>query len=129
MVRTIIVALALLAVGQASAAPEWRQARDFEVRLESFDIEPRQMRFRAGEPLRLRLVNVSAQAHSFDAGSFFARAQLRRRESRLLRGGKVVVPANDVREILLIPARGRYSARSGSLFNRLLGMSSEIIVE
>lgn len=129
MVRPLLVVLAILCATPASAAPEWRQARDFEVRLESFDIEPRMMRFRAGEPLRLRLVNVSGQTHSFDAEAFFARAQLRRREARLLQSGKVIVPPNQVREILLVPAPGSYRARSGSLFNRLLGMSSRIIVE
>lgn len=129
MFRFILLGLAFSGAAPALAAPEWRQARDYEVRLSSFDIEPREIRFRAGEPVRLRLVNVSGQPHSFDAGAFFARAQLRRREARIVASGKVVVPPNDVREILLVPAAGRYSARSGSLFNRLMGMSSRIVVE
>ena len=128
MIRLLSLGLALLAT-PALAAPEWRQARDYEVRLSSFDIEPRTMRFRAGEPLRLRLVNVSGQAHSFDADGFFGAAQVRGREARAIRGGKVVVPPNDVREILLVPSAGRYSAHSGSLLARILGMSSRIIVE
>jgi hypothetical protein len=128
MYRLIAVLLAFLAA-PASAAPEWRQARDYEVRLSSFDIEPQVMRFRAGEPLRLRLVNISQQTHSFDADGFFAAAQLRPREAQAVRGGKVVVPPGDVREILLVPRAGRYSAHSGSLFSRVLGMSSRIIVE
>lgn len=128
MVRPLLLCLALLAA-PAQAAPEWRQARDYEVRLSSFNIEPRTIRFRAGEPVRLRLVNVSGQTHSFDAGAFFGRAQLRRREARNVQGGKVIVPPNEEREILLVPAPGRYSARSGSLFNRLLGMSGSIVVE
>jgi uncharacterized cupredoxin-like copper-binding protein len=87
MYRLIAVLLAFLAA-PASAAPEWRQARDYEVRLTSFDIEPRTMRFKAGEPLRLHLVNVSEQPHSFDADGFFAAAQIRPREARILRGGR-----------------------------------------
>jgi hypothetical protein len=128
MYRLAALLLALLPAS-AVAAPEWRQARDYEVRLSSFDIEPGTMHFRAGEPLRLRLVNVSGQPHSFDADGFFAAAQVRGREARAIRSGKVVVPPNDVREILLVPKAGRYSAHSGSLFNRVLGMSSRIIVE
>ncbi len=128
MFRLAALFLALLAA-PASAAPEWRQARDYEVRLSSFDIAPRTMRFRAGEPLRLRLVNVSGQTHSFDADGFFAAAQVRGREARAIRSGKVIVPPNDVREILLVPRAGSYSAHSGSLFNRLLGMTGRIIVE
>jgi len=121
--------LLLLTPVPAIAAPEWRQARDYEVRLSSFDIEPRTMRFRAGEPLRLRLVNISEQAHSFDADGFFGSAEIRPREAKTVRGGKVIVPPGSVREILLVPKAGRYSAHSGSLLRRVLGMSSRIIVE
>ncbi len=128
MFRLTAIILALLPA-PALAAPEWRQARDYEVRLSSFDIEPRTMRLRAGEPLRLRLVNISEQPHSFDADGFFAAAQLRPREAKAVRGGKVTVPPGSVREILLVPRAGRYSAHSGSLFNRVLGMTSRIIVE
>jgi uncharacterized cupredoxin-like copper-binding protein len=128
MSRLFALVLALLAA-PASAAPEWRQARDYEVRITSFDIEPRTMRFRAGEPLRLRLVNVSQQAHSFNADGFFDSAQIRSRGRDAVKGGKVVIPPGDVREILLVPKAGRYSARSGNLLYRVLGMSSQIIVE
>jgi hypothetical protein len=129
MYRLTAILLAFFLAEPSLAAPEWRQARDYEVRLTSFDIEPRTMRFRAGEPLRLHLVNVSEQPHSFDADGFFAAAQIRPREARILRGGKVMVPPGQVRTVLLVPRAGRYSARSGSLFNRILGMSSQIIVE
>jgi hypothetical protein len=54
---------------------------------------------------------------------------VRGREARSVRGGKVTVPPNDVREILLVPKAGRYSAHAGSLLSRVLGMSSRIIVE
>jgi uncharacterized cupredoxin-like copper-binding protein len=129
MYRIAATLLALLAAAPSQAAPEWRQARDYEVRLTSFDIEPRTMRFRAGEPLRLHLVNVSEQPHSFNADGFFSAAQVRPREARILQGGKVTIPPGQVRTVLLVPKAGRYSARSGSFLNRILGMSSEIIVE
>ncbi len=124
----LILAFALLA-SPAAAAPEWRQARDYEVRLTSYDIAPREMRFRAGEPVRLRLVNVSGQTHSFDADGFFSAAQIRGREARAVRGGKVIVPPGDVREVVLVPKAGRYSVHAGNLLSRVLGMSSRIIVE
>ena len=129
MYRLALFLLAFLLAAPVGAAPEWRQARDYEVRLTSFDIEPRTMRFRAGEPVRLHLVNVSEQTHSFDADGFFAASQLRPREARILRGGKVLVPPGEVLTILLVPRAGRYSANSGSLLNRILGMNSQIIVE
>jgi hypothetical protein len=124
----LLVCFLLLAT-PALAAQEWRQARDLEVRLSNFDMQPATITLQAGQPVRLRLVNVSPAAHSFSADDFFARAQLRGRERRLVSGGKVLVPANDVRELVLIPAPGRYRARTGNLLTRLLGMSSEIVVQ
>lgn len=127
--RALLLPALLALASSASAAPEWRQARDVEVRLSNFDFAPAAIRLRAGEPVRLRLVNTSPTTHSFDADAFFARARLRARDDHALRSGKVIVPGNDVREVVLVPAPGRYRARSGNLVTRLLGMSSEIIVE
>lgn len=129
MHRLLVPALLLLAAAPAGGAPEWRQSRDFEVRLSSFDIEPGTMRLRAGEPLRLRLVNVSQGDHSFSAGEFFERAQIRNRDRQALSDGSITVRANDVREVVLVPAAGRYSARCGNFIHWILGMRSEIIVE
>lgn len=127
--RAMLLPVLLAFAGPAWAAPEWRQARDVEVRMSNYDFAPSTIRLRSGEPVRLRLVNVSPVTHSFDADAFFARAQLRSRDAQAVRSGKIVVPGNDVREVLLVPAPGRYRARSGNFLTRLLGMSSEIIVE
>jgi uncharacterized cupredoxin-like copper-binding protein len=124
---TFLACLALAA--PAAAQTEWRQARDYEVLLSSFDIQPDPIRLKAGEPLRLRLTNNSSIAHSFNSEAFFAKAQVRPRERELTKRGKIEVPAGTSREILLVPAAGRYSARCGSLYHRLLGMRADIIVE
>jgi plastocyanin len=123
--------LCLLALAAPAALPaqEWRQARDVEVRMSNFDFTPGTIQLRAGEPVRLRIVNVSPTPHSFAAGAFFGRARVRGRDARLVADGKIVVPANDVREVVLVPAPGRYRARSGNFITRLLGMSSEIVVQ
>ena len=125
----LLPALLILAAAPASAAPDWRQSRDYEVRLSNMDIEPQRIELKAGEPVRLRLVNISETGHSFSAGDFFARAQLRNRDKRWLSGGSINVPAGDVREVILVPAAGRYRARCGNLLHRILGMSSEIVVQ
>lgn len=127
--RASLLPILLACAAPAPAAPEWRQARDVELRISNFDFAPGTIRLRSGEPVRLRLVNVSPTAHSVDADAFFARAQVRTRDGRAVQSGKVIVPANDVRELVLVPAPGRYRARSGNFVTRLLGMSSEIIVE
>jgi uncharacterized cupredoxin-like copper-binding protein len=125
----LLAATLLILASPAAAAPDWRQSRDVEVRLSNYDIEPGTMRLKAGEPVRLRLVNISQSDHSFSAGQLFEAAQLRSRDRRLVSGGSVNVPAGDVREVVLVPAAGRYRARCGNLLHRILGMSSEIIVE
>ncbi len=129
MYRVVLPLILILGAVPAAAAPEWRQSRDYEVRIADMDFEPQTIRLKAGEPVRLRLVNISEASHSFSAGGFFSRAQLRNRDKRLVSGGSVTVPAGDVREVLLVPAAGRYRARCGNLLHRILGMSSEIVVE
>jgi uncharacterized cupredoxin-like copper-binding protein len=129
MYRLLALPLLALTAAPAGGAPEWRQSRDYEVRLSSFDIEPGTMRFKAGEPVRLRLVNVSQGDHSFSADDFFRAAQIRGRDARALSDGGITVPAGDVREVVLVPAPGRYGARCGNFLHWILGMRSEIIVE
>lgn len=127
--RTFLMLIASLAGAPAAAAPEWRQARDYEIILSSYDIKPETIRLRAGQPLRLRLINNSGQQHSFQAKDFFAASQLRSRDAKSIVGGGVTVAAGETRELVLVPAPGRYRARSGNLLHRLLGMSGAIIVE
>jgi uncharacterized cupredoxin-like copper-binding protein len=127
--RVLLLTAALLAThAPAEAAPEWRQAREYEVLLSSFDIQPGTMEFRAGEPLRLRLINNSTIPHSFSAGDFFRAGDVRPRERKLVSGGTVQVGAGETREILIVPKAGEYSARCSNLFHRVMGMSAKIRV-
>ena len=123
-----LAALALIA-SPAASAPEWRQAGDYELRLTSYDISPGTIRLRAGEPVRLRLVNNSNMNYSLSAPRFFAAAQVRGRDGRMLRNGVVAVRAGETREIAVVPAAGRYSLKSRNLLQRILGMHGRIIVE
>ena len=119
----------ILVASPALAAPDWRQAREYDVLLSSFDIQPSLMAFKAGEPLRLRLINNSQEAHSFSAGGFFSAGEIRTRERAIVKGGTVSVGPGETREILIVPAAGRYSARCASFFHRIMGMSAKIVVE
>jgi len=126
----LLAAIALsLAAAPAGGATEWRQSRDVEIRLSSFDIQPGTIRLKAGEPVRLNLVNVSQGDHSFSAPDFFRAAEVRSRDQRKMAGGGIDVPAGEARELVLVPAPGRYSARCGNFIHWILGMRSEIIVE
>jgi uncharacterized cupredoxin-like copper-binding protein len=129
MRRACLLAFLILLGSPAAAAPDWRQAREYDVLLSSFDIQPPTMNFRAGEPLRLRLINNSVETHSFSARGFFAAGEIRTRERKAVGGGTVSVGPGETREILIVPAAGRYSARCSNLFHRFVGMSAKIVVE
>ena len=47
--RSFLILLTLLAVAApAQAAPEWRAAREYDVLLSSFDIQPQRIALKAG---------------------------------------------------------------------------------
>ena len=126
--RRLLLPLALL-LATPAAAQDWRMAPEYDVLLSAYDIQPGELRLKAGEPVRLRFVNNSNQGLSFSAGGFFRDSKLRRRDSALIRGGSLEVPALSTRTIVLVPKAGRYKASGANLFHRLLGMSGRIIVE
>jgi plastocyanin len=119
----------ILAASPAAAAPEWRQSREYDLLLSSFDIQPAKIRFKAGEPVRLRLINNTSVPHSVSAKGLFKSAEVRPRDASVVANGNVTVGGGQTREILLVPAPGRYRVRSGNLLYRLMGMSAEIVVE
>ena len=125
-----LLPLAMFALAASpAAAQDWRIAREYEVLLTSYDVQPDEIRLKAGEAVRLRLVNTSNQGHSFSAEDFFKGAQMRRRDAALVKGGQITVPPLSTREVVLVPKPGRYKASSGNLLRRLMGMSARIVVE
>jgi plastocyanin len=126
--RRLLLLIALLAAAPA-AAQEWRMAPEIDVQLSAYDIQPRDIRLKAGEPVRLRFVNSSNQGLTFSAGDFFRSARLRRRDSGLVRGGAVRVPPLSTRTVVLVPRAGRYRTQGANILHRMLGMSGRIIVE
>jgi len=126
--QRFLAALVLLLAAPA-AAQEWRMAPEYDVQLSTYDIQPGEIRLKAGEPVRLRFVNNSNQRLTFSAGDFFRSARMRRRDARVVRGGAVRVPPLSTRTVALVPRPGRYRAQGANLLHRLLGMSGRIIVE
>jgi plastocyanin len=126
--RRSLISLALL-LAVPAAAQEWRMAPEYDVQLSTYDIQPGEIRLKAGEPVRLRFVNNSNQGLTFSAGDFFRSARMRRRDSGLVRGGAVKVPPLSTRTIVLVPRPGRYRAQGANILHRMLGMSGRIIVE
>ena len=104
-------------------------APEYDVQLSAYDIQPSDIRLRAGEPVRLRFVNNSNERLTFSAGGFFRSARMRRRDAGLVRGGGVSVPPLSTRSVVLVPSAGRYRVQGANPLHRLLGMSGRIIVE
>jgi plastocyanin len=121
--------LPLLLLASPAAAQEWRMAPEYDVQLSTYDIQPGEIRLKAGEPVRLRFVNNSNKGLTFSAGDFFRSSQMRRRDAGLVKGGAVRVPPLSTRTIVLVPREGRYRAQGANLLHRMLGMSGRIIVE
>jgi plastocyanin len=126
--RRLFIPLALLLASPA-AAQDWRMAPEYDVLLTAYDIEPGEIRLKAGEPVRLRFVNTTNQGLTFSADGFFRDSQLRRRDAAIVKGGSIVVPPLSTRTVVLVPKAGRYKATGANLLHRLLGMSGRIIVE
>lgn len=129
--RPLVIALAALALAAPAAGqePEWRTAPEAQILLRPFAYEPQLIRLEAGRPVKLHFVNNSRSTLSVSAPAFFRAARLRGREAQSLAGGRFRLAPGERRTIALVPAAGRYRARSGNLVHRTLGMSAEILVE
>lgn len=129
MRRLALISCLLLAAAPAAAAPEWRRAREVEVRVSSFDFEPGEIRLEAGRPVRLLLVNMGEQDHDFSSAAFFAASEIRPRDAARAGGGRIEVGAGETVSVTLVPRAGRYRLRCTNLFHRIMGMTGSIIVE
>src|SRR6185295_2217147 len=125
----IAAALAAPAPAVAQSEPEWRTAPEADILLHPFFYEPRTIRLAAGRPVKLHFVNNGRARLSFSAPAFFRAAQVRRRDAARLRDGRFGLAPGERLTVALVPAPGRYPARSYHLLHRLRGMTATIVVE
>lgn len=124
----VLTALALGAAAMA-APPDWGFAREVEVRLSGFAFTPPSIELRAGEAVRLELVNDLLASRSFHAAGFFSAAQVLPADQPRLSRGAVRLRPGERRTIRLVaPAPGTYPLRSGRLLQAALGMRGRIVV-
>ena len=124
-----LIALALAAPAAAQSEPEWRTAPEADILLHPFVYEPRTIRLAAGRPVKLHFVNNGRAALSFSAPAFFRSSLVRRRDANRVRDGRFRLRPGERLTVALVPAPGRYPARSHNLLHRLRGMTARIIVE
>jgi len=125
----LLCAMLLAAPAAAQREPEWRTAPEAPILLRPYAYEPETIRLEAGRPVKLHFVNNSRATLSVSAPAFFRAARIRSRDARALRRGHFRLAPGERRVIALVPAPGRYRARSANLAHRALGMSARILVE
>ncbi len=129
MIRLYLL-LAIVMVSPAVAqAPDWSRAPRVDITLSSFNYGPRTIRLRAGQPVRLHLVNKSSGGHDFTAREFFAAATVRSVDRGAIRNGRIDLTGGESREIALVPSAGRYKVKCTHTLHTALGMTGEIVVE
>jgi hypothetical protein len=127
--RLLLPLAALLLIAAQPPEPEWRTAVEQDVLLRPWAYEPRIITLPAGRPVRLRFVNQSKATMAFGARTFFQAARLRPRDADIAARGGFWLAPGERRSVELVAPPGRFRARSFNVLHRLLGMSSEIVVE
>ena len=120
--------LPLLAAAPAAALAQ-PAPPTVEVRLTSFDFTPSTIRLRAGEPIRLRLVNPGGGGHNFAAPDFFRAAAIAPGQNIAIRNGAIELSSRQTVTLLLTPARGTYRLRCTHTLHSTFGMRGQIVVE
>jgi uncharacterized cupredoxin-like copper-binding protein len=135
MRRLLLLLPLLIAAAPPAAAPDpdrvwdWPSAPEYDVLLTSYAIQPKVLKLKAGEPVRLRFVNNSNEPHRFSAAAFFRSAELREGDRDMVRRGALAVAPLSERTLVLVPRAGRYSMRGGAIGERILGMHGRIVVQ
>ena len=125
----LLLAALLLAAPVAAQTIDWGSAREYELRTLPDEFEPNPIRLEAGQPVKLRFLNPGQSTSRFSADEFFRAARIRPGDDELIAEGRVDVPPGETVEVALVPAAGRYRARTGNPLRRLVGGRVEIIVE
>jgi uncharacterized cupredoxin-like copper-binding protein len=121
--------LALAALPALAAARDDAPRRTVEVDLSSFSFAPETIRLRAGEPIKLHLVNTGGGGHNFAAPQFFAAAHVAPADAAKIAHGAIEVPGHESVDVALTaPAAGEYRLHCSHPLHAAFGMTGEIVV-
>lgn len=129
--RFLLLALTLLALTSSARAqaPDWGTAHEIDVHLTNFHFTPDKIQMQHGEAYRLHLVNDASGGHNFDAGSFFAAAQIAPPDQARIKKGIVELKGGEAVDIRLVaPAAGTYKLHCSHFLHTSFGMTGEIVV-
>jgi uncharacterized cupredoxin-like copper-binding protein len=98
------------------------------VTLSNFAFTPDHIVLRAGQPVRLHLVNVTSGGHDFSAPQLFAASSIDA-GARTLHAGAVEVPPHGAVDLALTPLRpGQYDVVCTHPLHELFGMTGRVDV-
>jgi plastocyanin len=116
------------AVKTAAGGIDWAQAQSLTVKMMDFAYTPAHLDLKAGQPVKLTLVNDGSDLHDFSSPAFFAAASYRQ-GSTVPAGGKIAVAKGQSAEIDLVPgATGQYPLECTEFLHTLFGMTGTIAV-
>jgi uncharacterized cupredoxin-like copper-binding protein len=114
--------------GNAAAPVDWSNAQRVEIRMIEYELVPKELRFRRGEPYQLHLVNEGTEGHDFTAPDFFTSVQIKNADALNASGTSVFLQPGETTDIYFI-------ARDAGLFaprctdHDWAGMTATIVIE
>lgn len=129
----LVIALAAFSTPLAKSSAQQTTAPADErntvtVRMSNFAFDPNHLRFKAGVPVRLRLVNESGGGHDFSAPAFFAASGFPPGSSAPP-DGAVDLGSHQTVEIVVVPRTpGSYRVECTHFLHSLFGMHGMIEV-
>ena len=127
-----LLALLIVALGAPDQAlgadTDWSKAETVTVKLTDFEFSPAYLRFHAGAPVRLVIVNEGTGGHDFSAPEFFSAVTYGPGGSAPAEGA-IEVAKNETKEVDLLPvAAGSYKLKCRHFMHNMFGMHGVIEV-
>jgi uncharacterized cupredoxin-like copper-binding protein len=96
------------------------------IRMAHRGFHPQVIRLKGGQTYRLHFINSDRTEHDFFAPDFLAQARLA--PGQALDGGRLNVRSGEARSLTLVPAPGRYEAKSSKALDVVSNMKAQILV-
>jgi plastocyanin len=118
---------AMLGAFESAAQPAGGQ---IEIVMSNYKFSPSTIHMRVGAPYALTLRNDAHGGHSFEAGAFFAAADLPSADRAKVENGKVEVAGGEQVTVSVAPTRpGSYRFHCTHSLHSMFGMTGTIVVD
>lgn len=152
MIRSVVPAIVLAALlpacqsatGRSAgedarivAATDWSLVEHVRIELRDSGVIPQEMRFRAGQPYRLTLLNAGVNNHYFNAPEFYASIAVRKAEVPRyaeIKAARIttfeIFAAGGTVDLWFVPVeKGRFVAHCHLGDHREMGVEAHLVVE